>query len=200
MNDPQNSDLILTETRKSAAIITFNRPATRNALSAEMLDRLDHVIADLTLRTDIATLIFTGRDNAFLSGANIRELTVLDHNAALAFSRRGQRLFQRIAASRQSSIAAINGFCMGGGLDFALACDLRIAAPLAEFAHPGAQLGIITGWGVTQRLPRIIGRARAMEFFTTARRLKADEALNVGLINAVDPAPVDYALRLAERS
>jgi enoyl-CoA hydratase len=165
-----------------------------------MLDRLDHVIADLTLRTDIATLIFTGRDNAFLSGANIRELTVLDHNAALAFSQRGQRLFQRIAASRQTSIAAINGFCMGGGLDFALACDLRIAAPLAEFAHPGAQLGIITGWGGTQRLPRIIGRTRAMEFFTTARRLKADEALNVGLITAVDPAPVEYALRLAERS
>ena len=200
MNDPQTSDLILTDTRQSAAIITFNRPATRNALSAEMLDRLDHVIADLTSRTGITTLIFTGRDNAFLSGANIRELTVLDHNAALAFSQRGQRLFQRIAASRQTSIAAINGFCMGGGLDFALACDLRIAAPLAEFAHPGAQLGIITGWGGTQRLPRIIGRTRAIEFFTTARRLKADEALRVGLINAVDPAPVAYALRLADRS
>jgi enoyl-CoA hydratase len=200
MNDPQTSDLILTETRQSAAIITFNRPATRNALSAEMQDRLDHVIADLTPRTDITTLIFTGRDNVFLSGANIRELTVLDHNAALAFSQRGQRLFQRIAASRQTSIAAINGFCMGGGLDFALACDLRIATPLAEFAHPGAQLGIITGWGGTQRLPRIIGRTRAIEFFTTARRLKADEAWKVGLINAVDPAPIEYALRLAERS
>jgi enoyl-CoA hydratase/carnithine racemase len=164
-----------------------------------MQDRLDHVIADLTSRTSITTLIFTGRDNVFLSGANIRELAELDHGAALSFSQRGQALFQRIAASQQTSIAAINGFCMGGGLDFALACNLRIATPLAEFAHPGAQLGIITGWGGTQRLPRIIGRTRAIEFFTTARRLKAAEAWKVGLIHAVDPSPVEYALRLAER-
>ena len=197
MNDPQTSDLILTDTRQSAAIITFNRPATRNALSAEMLDRLDHVIADLTLRTDIATLIFTGRDNAFLSGANIRELTQLDQHSALLFSERGQRLFQRIATSQQRTVAAINGYCMGGGLDFALACDLRIATPAAEFAHPGAQLGIITGWGGTQRLPLLIGRIRAMEFFTTARRLSAIEAFNIGLVDAVDAFPLQYSLRLS---
>ena len=197
MNDPQTLDLILTDTRQSAAIITFNRPATRNALSAEMLDRLDHVIADLTLRTDIATLIFTGRDNAFLSGANIRELTQLDQHSALLFSERGQRLFQRIATSQQRTVAAINGYCMGGGLDFALACDLRIATPAAEFAHPGAQLGIITGWGGTQRLPLLIGRIRAMEFFTTARRLSAIEAFNIGLVDAVDAFPLQYSLRLS---
>jgi len=197
MNDPQTSDLILTDTRQSAAIITFNRPATRNALSAEMLDRLDHVIADLTLRTDIATLIFTGRDNAFLSGANIRELTQLDQHSALLFSERGQRLFQRIATSQQRTVAAINGYCIGGGLDFALACDLRIATPAAEFAHPGAQLGIITGWGGTQRLPLLIGRIRAMEFFTTARRLSAIEAFNIGLVDAVDAFPLQYSLRLS---
>jgi len=197
MNDPQTSDLILTDTRQSAAIITFNRPATRNALSAEMLDRLDHVIADLTLRTDIATLIFTGRDNAFLSGANIRELTQLDQHSALLFSERGQRLFQRIATSQQRTVAAINGYCMGGGLDFALACDLRIATPAAEFAHPGAQLGIITGWGGTQRLPLLIGRIRAMEFFTTARRLSAIEAFNIGLVDVVDAFPLQYSLHLS---
>jgi len=197
MNDPQTLDLILTDTRQSAAIITFNRPATRNALSAEMLDRLDHVIADLTLRTDIATLIFTGRDNAFLSGANIRELTQLDQHSALLFSERGQRLFQRIATSQQRTVAAINGYCMGGGLDFALACDLRIATPAAEFAHPGAQLGIITGWGGTQRLPLLIGRIRAMEFFTTARRLSAIEAFNIGLVDAVDAFPLQYSLHLS---
>ena len=197
MNDPQTLDLILTDTRQSAAIITFNRPATRNTLSAEMLDRLDHVIADLTLRTDIATLIFTGRDNAFLSGANIRELTQLDQHSALLFSERGQRLFQRIATSQQRTVAAINGYCMGGGLDFALACDLRIATPAAEFAHPGAQLGIITGWGGTQRLPLLIGRIRAMEFFTTARRLSAIEAFNIGLVDAVDAFPLQYSLHLS---
>ena len=199
MSDLQSSDLILTKIQQSVAIIAFNRPATRNALSAEMQDCLEHVVEDLTARRDIGTLIFTGRDNAFLSGANIRELTHLDHDSALVFSGRGQRLFQTIAKSQQRTVAAINGYCMGGGLDFALACDLRIATPAAEFAHPGAQLGIITGWGGTQRLPRLIGRTQAIEFFITARRLNAAQAYKLGLIQAIDPSPVEYALKLATR-
>ena len=197
MNGPNRSQLILTEIRHSAAVITFNRPATRNALSAEMQNYLEHVVDELTDQTDIRTLIFTGSDNVFLSGANIRELTELDHDAALSFSQRGQLLFQRIAASRKTTIAAINGFCMGGGLDFALSCDLRIASPIVEFAHPGARLGIITGWGGTQRLPRLIGRTKAIEFFATARRLKARDALKLGLIHVVAPSPVEYALKVA---
>ena len=197
MNGPNTSELILTEIRHSAALITFNRPATRNALSAEMQDCLEHIVTDLTSRSDIATLIFTGRDNAFLSGANIRELTKLDQASALSFSARGQNLFQRIARSRQMMMAAINGFCMGGGLDFALACDVRIATPTATFAHPGTQLGIVTGWGGTQRLPRIIGRIQAIEFFTTARRLDAEQGLTLGLVHALDPSPVEYCLKLA---
>lgn len=200
MNRPSTSELILTEIRHSAALITFNRPATRNALSSEMQDYLEHVVDELTLRTDIRTLIFTGSDNIFLSGANIRELTELDHNAALSFAERGQLLFKRIGASQKITIAAINGLCMGGGLDFALACDVRIASPVAEFAHPGAQLGIITGWGGTQRLPRLIGRTRAIEFFTTARRLKASEALKIGLVQAVASSPGEYALTSASLS
>ena len=197
MSDRQSSDLILTEIRDSVAIITFNSPTTRNALSTEMQNCLEHIVKDLISRRDIATLIFTGRDNAFLAGANIRELSQLDQRSALAFSERGQRLFQSIAQSGRRTIAAINGFCMGGGLDFALACDIRVAAPSAEFAHPGARLGIITGWGGTQRLPRLIGRIQAIEFFATARRLRATEALKLGLIHVIDASPVDYALKLA---
>jgi len=106
MNDLQSSDLILTQIQQSVAIITFNRPNTRNALSAEMQDCLEHIVADLTSRSDIGTLIFTGRDNAFLSGANIRELTQLDQHSALLFSERGQRLFQRIATSQPSMVTA----------------------------------------------------------------------------------------------
>src|SRR4030095_3668984 len=113
MNDLQSSDLILTQIQQSVAIITFNRPATRNALSAEMQDCLEQVVEDLTARSDIGTLCFTGSDNAFLSGANIRELTQLDQHSALFFSERGQRLFQRIATSQQRTVAAINGYCMG---------------------------------------------------------------------------------------
>src|SRR4028119_673330 len=92
---------------------------------------------------------------------------------------------QRIADAPQLTIAAVNGYCMGGGLDPALACDLRRAAPSTVFAHPGARLGIITGWGGTQRLPRLIGQTRALEIFTTARRVSAHEAFEIGLVNRV---------------
>lgn len=115
----------------------------------------------------------------------------------MEFAKRGQLLFAEVASAKQLTIAAINGHCLGGGLDFALACDTRIASPTAEFAHPGGRLGIITGWGGTQRLPRIVGKTRALEFFATARRWDSIEALRIGLIHAVDASPVDYALRLS---
>lgn len=198
MSDRHSSDLILTDVRDSVAVITFNSPATRNALSTEMQNCLERVVTDLTSRRDVATLIFTGRDNAFLAGANIRELSQLDQRSASAFSERGQSLFQNIAQSGRRTIAAINGFCMGGGLDFALACDIRVAAPNAEFAHPGARLGIITGWGGTQRLPRLIGRTRAIEFFITARRVTATEAFNIGLVDTIHPSPLQYSLLLSQ--
>jgi len=95
------------------------------------------------------------------------------------------------------TIAAINGYCMGGGLDLALACDIRVAAESAVFAHPGAKLGIITGWGGTQRLPRIIGKAAALEMLLTARRVEAREALALGLVSGMSDAPLDEAIRLA---
>ena len=198
MSDQHSSDLILTNVRDSVAVITFNSPSTRNALSTEMQNCLEQIVADLTSRRDVATLIFTGRDNAFLAGANIRELSQLDQPSAYAFSERGQTLFENIAQSGRRTIAAINGFCMGGGLDFALACDIRVAAPSAEFAHPGARLGIITGWGGTQRLPRLIGRTRAIEFFITARRISADEAFNIGLVDRIHPSPLQYSLLFSQ--
>ena len=198
MNERQSSGLILTEIQDSVAIITFNRPETRNALSSEMQDCLEDIVTTLTSRTEIKALIFTGRDNAFLAGANIRELSQLDHQSAVCFSERGQRLFQSIGTAPQKTIAAINGYCMGGGLDFALACEVRIATPTAQFAHPGARLGIITGWGGTQRLPRVIGRLRAIEFFITAQRLSATEAFNIGLVDRVEPSPLQYSLQISQ--
>jgi enoyl-CoA hydratase len=199
MSDRHSSDLILTDVRDSVAIITFNSPTTRNALSTEMQNCLERIVTDLTSRPDLTTLIFTGRDDAFLAGANIRELSQLDQRSASAFSERGQKLFQNIAQSGRRTIAAINGFCMGGGLDLALACDIRVAAPTAEFAHPGARLGIITGWGGTQRLPRLIGRTRAIEFFITARRVTATEAFNIGLVDVLHPSPLQYFLQVSNK-
>jgi len=152
----------------------------------------------LTARKDIKVIIFTGAEDVFASGADIRELAQLEAERAFEFAAFGQKLFQTIADATQVTIAAINGYCMGGGLDLALACDLRIASPQAVFRHPGARLGIITGWGGTQRLPRLIGRTRALHLLLSARLMNSQEALEVGLITDLVATPLEAAIRLAE--
>jgi len=198
--DEINGRAIIVETHASSAIIRFNRPAERNPLSSAMLEELDKSFSALATRTDINAIIFTGTDDVFASGANIRELRELTPASAKEFSRRGQQLFQRIADAPQLTIAAINGYCMGGALDLALACDTRCASPTAVFAHPGARLGIITGWGGTQRLPRLIGTARALEMFATARRVGSSEAYEIGLVSYLRDDPLDFALSLASKA
>jgi len=188
---------VIVETRASSAIIRFNRPAERNPLSSATLEELDIAFSALVTRTDIDAIIFTGTNDVFASGANIRELRELTPASAKEFSRRGQQLFQRIADAPQLTIAAINGYCMGGALDLALACDTRCASPTAVFAHPGARLGIITGWGGTQRLPRLIGTARALEMFATAKRVGSNEAYEIGLVSRVGEPVLDCALETA---
>jgi enoyl-CoA hydratase len=178
------------------AIIRFNRPASRNSLSSALLSALDAALTTITPRTDMKTIIFTGTADVFASGANLKELAEIDSAKARVFSERGQRLFQRIADAHQLTIAAINGYCMGGALDLALSCDVRVASANAIFAHPGAGLGIITGWGGTQRLPRLIGPARASELFFTARRFSASEALQMGLVTALADPILDYARKV----
>ena len=182
----------------ATATVVFNRPADRNSLTQDTLKNLEQVLDRLLPDPSLRVIVFTGTDDVFLSGANIRELTLLDQETASAFSDRGQRLFQRIAKANQTSIAAINGYCMGGGLDFALACDIRIASTNAQFAHPGARLGIITGWGGTQRLPRTIGMSRALELFITTRRLNSEDAQRFGLVTEVADPVLQRALTMAE--
>ena len=179
---------ILLETHKHYAIVRINRPAERNALSLSTLVELDETVSALYERRELAAVIFTGTADVFASGANIRELRALTPATAKAFAWRGQQLMQKIADLPQPTIAAINGYCIGGGLDLALACDIRCASLNAVFAHPGARLGIITGWGGTQRLPRLIGVSRALFIFATARRITSDEAVQIGLVNRIgDP-------------
>ena len=192
-----NGDLLLTNPSPFTTIVTFNRPASRNSLSIATLSELDSLLSTLLNKPPLKTVIFTGVENVFLSGANIRELSSLDSVTAREFSSLGQKLFQRLTDAPQLTIAAINGYCMGGGLDFALACDIRLASSTAVFAHPGARLGIITGWGGTQRLPRLIGKARAIEFFVTARRLGSNEALRIGLITGIFDPVIEEALSIA---
>jgi len=195
----EDSSAIVTELDGAIAVIRFNRPAQRNPLSVSTLHDLEDNLLALIPRDDVKVLIFTGTADVFASGANIRELAQLNSITALQFSQLGQRVFQRIADAPQRTVAAINGYCIGGALDLALACDDRIASTAATFAHPGARLGIITGWGGTQRLPRIVGTTLALELFATARRFDSEEALLMGLVSKVADPVLESALGAAKQ-
>ena len=187
------------EISRSIAVIRFCKPKERNPLAKRTLDVFEEILTRLKIKPDLNAIIVTGTDDVFLSGADIRELKNLDSQSAIEFSRRGQLLTNALGTLPQLTIAAINGYCMGGGLDVAMACDIRIASASSVFAHPGARLGIITGWGGTQRLPRIVGRARALELFCTARRWTSEEALKAGLITQIADPVLESAMALANR-
>ena len=191
---------VVVEERGAFAVVRLHRPGQRNSLSVATLSKLDEAFSSLSARDHINTIIFTGTGDAFASGADLPELQTLTPDSARAYSERGQNLFQRIADARQLTVAAVNGFCMGGGLDLALACRVRVASPAAVFAHPGARLGVITGWGGTQRLPRLAGAARAFEMFLTARRLSAAEAFEMGLVSRLGDPALGCALELTEKA
>ena len=145
------------------------------------------------LARDALPLIITGNDKFFSAGADLREIAALSGPQALEFSHRGQELMNAIADFPAPVCAAVGGYCMGGGLDLALACHCRVAAPHAIFGHRGAALGLITGWGGTQRLPRLVGKARALQMFVAAEKLSAREALRIGLVEAMVEDPVGWA-------
>ena len=185
-----------TEVIDGGLLIRFNQPEVRHPLSVEVVNNLltaiDHVISD-----NVTKVVFTGAGDAFASGADLREISSLTSDSARFFAERGQMLMNKIDRLHVPTIAAINGYCFGGGLDLALACKARIASPNAVFCHPGVSLGIITGWGGTQRLPRLIGKARAMEMLLTGERIEARKALGIGLVNSISHQPLVAALETA---
>jgi enoyl-CoA hydratase/carnithine racemase len=144
-------------------------------------------------------LIITGNQQFFSAGADLNEIAVLNGPEAYEFSAMGQALMNKIASYPRPVIAAIEGHCMGGGLDLALACHRRIAAPHAVFGHRGAALGLMTGWGGTQRLPRLIGKGRTMEVFMAAEKISATRALEIGLVGAIVDDPVGEGLQQIRR-
>jgi enoyl-CoA hydratase len=178
--------------RDGSLIIRLTRPEIRNPLSEYALTQIEKALDETT--RDVTRLIITGVANVFASGADLREIAKVSATDANRFSRRGQNLMCKIASLHQETIAAVNGYCFGGGLDLALACDRRIASPNATFAHPGSSLGIITGWGGTQRLPRLIGTTNALEMFFTASPIDAERALTIGLIDSISDDPLAAAL------
>jgi enoyl-CoA hydratase len=191
------SDAIIIENLPNAVIIQFNRPEIRSPLSIFVIDELHEILDKSISNKQIPKIIFTGKADVFASGADLREIADVTSETAKEFALRGQSLMNKIALADQLTIAAINGFCFGGALDLALACKKRIASPNAQFSHPGVSLGIITGWSGTQRLPRLVGEAAALEMFLTAKRVSAEEALKIGLIDSISINPLESALELA---
>jgi enoyl-CoA hydratase/carnithine racemase len=173
-----------------------NRLTSRCVLSlTDEISRLARQAHPLPNAGWIAGLVVAGNDRFFSAGADLAEISALDGPSAYEFSKMGQALMAAIADFPAPVYAAISGYCMGGGLDLALACHHRIASPHAIFGHRGAALGLITGWGGTQRLPRLIGKGRALEMFVAAEKISAKHALRMGLIDAIADDPVVEAVR-----
>jgi len=170
------------------ATITLNRPDVLNAFNTEHLDTLLREIQALSADREIRAVVLTGAgERAFAAGADIAEMREKGPSAALAFARLGQSICLAIEAAPQPYIAAVNGYALGGGCEVSLACDIRIASENAALGQPEVSLGIPPGWGGTQRLTRLVGPGLARELIYTGRRVKADEAARIGLVNAVYP-------------
>jgi enoyl-CoA hydratase len=181
------------------ATITINRPDALNAFSTEMILEFTDLVKEIGSDKDVRVVIITGSGKAFVAGADIQEMSEKDHDGAVAFSRRGNKMCDAIEQMPQPVIAVVNGFALGGGCEIALACDIRLAVDKAKFGQPEVGLGIPPGWGGTQRLPRIVGIARAKEIIFSGRHVDADEALEIGLVSALYPADeiMDAAKKMA---
>jgi enoyl-CoA hydratase/carnithine racemase len=164
-----------------------------NRLTRERVTALTVAIEELAANP-LSRLVLTGNAHFFSAGADLNEIAALTGPEAFRFAQMGQRLMNAVANFPAPTIAAIHGYCMGGGLDLALACQRRVAGPHALFGHRGAALGLITGWGGTQRLPRLVGKARALQMFLAAEKLHAARAFEVGLVDAIAADPVATAL------
>jgi enoyl-CoA hydratase len=182
------SSPVLLDVAGAVATLTVNRPWVLNALDQATFDALEESWNRIEADPGVRCAIVTGAgDRAFSAGADIRQLNELSSESALAFMAYGQRVFDRIAASRKPTVAAVNGYALGGGLELAMACDIRIASDTAFFGQPEITLGSIPGWGGTQRLPLLIGLGRARELILTGRIIDAAEAERAGLVNRVVP-------------
>jgi len=181
-------EALLVEDRGPVRLVTINRPAVLNALDATVVEELVRALESTAGDPSVRALVLTGAgDKAFVAGADISAMANMTPEQALAFSGRGHALGEMIATLRVVVIAAVNGFALGGGCELALACDFIVAAENAKFGQPEVKLGVIPGFGGTQRLARRVGLARALELCMTGATLGADDALRIGLVNHVVP-------------
>src|SRR5438477_2759945 len=181
---------LLFEERAGIAFITVNRPAVRNALNSQTMRDLKAAFEEAKNDDEIRVVILTGAgDKAFVAGADINELATLTPIAGKDYSHAGQRIFDSIEQLGKPVIAAVNGYALGGGCELAMACTFRIASDNAAFGQPEVKLGIIPGYGGTQRLSRLVGRGQAAQMLITGEMISAAEALRIGLVNQVVRLP-----------
>ncbi len=176
------------EVKGNYAVITINREAALNALNSEVLDELDKTLNGIDIDTIRAVVLTGAGAKSFVAGADIGEMSTLTKAEGEAFGKKGNDIFRKIETCPVPFIAAINGFALGGGCEIAMSCDIRIASENAMFGQPEVGLGITPGFGGTQRLARLVGPGMAKQLIYTARNIKSDEALRIGLVNAVYPA------------
>jgi enoyl-CoA hydratase len=182
-------ETLLLEVDQAIALVTLNRPAVLNALNAQVFNDLESVITLLAADPAIRAILITGAGpKAFAAGADIKELSLTDSASAERLALRGQGVFQLIATCGKPVIACINGFALGGGCELALACTLRIASDAARLGQPEVKLGLVPGYGGTQRLPRLVGSSAALKLILTGDIIPAAEALRIGLVDEVVPA------------
>jgi enoyl-CoA hydratase len=180
---------VLLEKKGYIAVATINRPQALNALNSDVLTDLDELVNVVSADSDIRALVITGSGaKAFVAGADIAEMSTLTPAEGEAFGKHGNDVFRRIETLPIPTIAAVNGFALGGGCELSMACDIRICADTAVFGQPEVGLGITPGFGGTQRLARLVSPGMAKQLIYTARNIKADEAYRIGLVNAVYPA------------
>ena len=180
---------VLLEVNEHIATITLNRPQALNALSTEVLNDLNAVLDELEKKTDVYAVIVTGAgDKSFVAGADIAEMKDKNKAQAAEYASFANSVFLRIENFHCPVIAAVNGFALGGGCELAMSCDFRICAEQAIFGQPEVGLGITPGFGGTQRLARLVGPGMAKQLIYTAKNIKAEEALRIGLVNAIYPA------------
>ena len=191
--------LVLYEAKDAIGIITINRPEAMNALNADVLTALGEVLDQIDQNAIRAIIVTGSGEKSFVAGADIAQMSTLSPAEGEAFGKHGNDVFLKLESFPIPTIAAVNGFALGGGCELSMACDIRICAENALFGQPEVGLGITPGFGGTQRLARIVGVGMAKQMVLSARNIKADEALRIGLVNAVYPQEelMNEAMKLA---
>ena len=195
------NNLVIIEKTDKIALLRINRPEAMNSLDAVMLHEIDQAVDLVAADPEVEVILFTGEGKAFVAGADIAAMSTMEEKDGMALGILGQQVFRKIETLDKPTIAVVNGFALGGGCELAMACDMRIASTRAKFGQPEVGLGITPGFSGTQRLPRLVGKAKACELILTGDIIQAEEAARIGLVNKVVPPEelMEEAMALAGR-